>query len=565
MTKRNLLLVGLFLVFGMVAMAPSALAAAAAFTAQVPSVYSWGRTEGKAEAAGPVQIALATGGTVSSGGTFTLTYSAPVVAGSVLVTCTGGTTSPWYSGCGTTLSATTPISISGKVVTIQFGTSNTTFPGGTTDNSTMTVTARVDATGVTPATDVTVKVGGKGLVVNTTSNLNVLYVNAKPSIALQADSYTGDSVATVLSCIGVKEVATYDNEFIINVAESFAQALSTYSQEVIWDSGGGVAGALGTDVTNGSNIVVTFANVPSSVGIAAEAMTPCSTMNTADPLYCLGGSMAWNTPTPTTVAAPSASGLSSFTYTVASMDAGFPESVDLTFKFWSHGPLPVGLPSMTVNIAYGPTASTTKVPNIPYFTGTNEYTTGMIVAEFSDCITNLLFPYVNTFMAGGTAAFANFGTGIDFANTTMDPYGTITTEKAGAAVAQSGNCTIYLYPANTSGVQTFTTANIPSGGSWAFDVASSVPGFAGNTGYAIAICNFQNAYGFAEIYDNYGIGAPTAVLGYNAYILPDPEFYHRNPGGKGLGENAIAPVNVRNLVAWLYWLIEGAPLSNVRK
>jgi hypothetical protein len=108
-------------------------------------------------------------------------------------------------------------------------------------------------------------------------------------------------------------------------------------------------------------------------------------------------------------------------------------------------------------------------------------------------------------------------------------------------------------------VQTFTTPTIPSGGSWAFDVASSVPAFAGNTGYAIAICNFQNAYGFAEIYDNYGIAAPTATLGYNAYILPDPEFYHRNPAGKGYGESAIAPVNTKKLVDWLVWLLAGDP------
>jgi hypothetical protein len=131
----------------------------------------------------------------------------------------------------------------------------------------------------------------------------------------------------------------------------------------------------------------------------------------------------------------------------------------------------------------------------------------------------------------------------------MDPFGSNPTTAKGSAVPQSGSCTVFLYPANTSvGTQVFTTPNIPSGGSWAFDVASAVPGFAGNTGYAIAVCDFQNAYGFAEIYDNYGIGAPTATLGYESYILPDPTFYHRSPAGHALGEDAIAPVNMMELL-----------------
>jgi hypothetical protein len=202
---------------------------------------------------------------------------------------------------------------------------------------------------------------------------------------------------------------------------------------------------------------------------------------------------------------------------------------------------------MTVNVAYAPVRlilpSTVPDPQpIPYFTGTAEEATGLPVVNFGDCVTYLLFPYVNTFMAGGTAAFANFGTGIDLVNTTSDPFGSNPATAGGSAVPQSGSCTVYLYPANVKvGVQTFSTPPIPSGGSWAFDVASSVPGFAGNTGYAIAICNFQDGYGFIEIYDNYGIGAPTATLGSNAYILPNPAFYPRSAAGDVSGESAIAP------------------------
>jgi Na+-driven multidrug efflux pump len=74
-------------------------------------------------------------------------------------------------------------------------------------------------------------------------------------------------------------------------------------------------------------------------------------------------------------------------------------------------------------------------------------------------------------------------------------------------------------------------------------VGKSVPGFAGRTGYAIAQCNFQNAYAFAEISYNFSLASGFAY-GYAAYILPNPALYHRTPAGGGLGENAIAPVNI---------------------
>jgi hypothetical protein len=121
------------------------------------------------------------------------------------------------------------------------------------------------------------------------------------------------------------------------------------------------------------------------------------------------------------------------------------------------------------------------------------------------------------------------------------------TEHKGSAVPQSGSCTVYFYPANEGTTVIYTTPVISAGGSYAFDAAAA--GFKGKTGYAIAICGFQNAYGFAEIYDNWGVGDPTATLGYLAYILPDPAFYRRSPAGDALGEEAIAPINMSR-----YWL-----------
>jgi hypothetical protein len=91
----------------------------------------------------------------------------------------------------------------------------------------------------------------------------------------------------------------------------------------------------------------------------------------------------------------------------------------------------------------------------------------------------------------------------------------------------------------------YTTPSISAGGSYAFDVGAQ--GFQGQTGYAIAICGFQNAHGFAEIYDNYvnlATSGPTATLGYLADVLPDPAFYPRSPAGDLLGETAITPIPI---------------------
>jgi hypothetical protein len=387
-------------------------------------------------------------------------------------------------------------------------------------------------------------------------------VNAKPSLVLQYDPYKDTLVdkgtpASVLTCIGVNDVASYDNEFVINISESFRYALTTQAQEMTWAPGEGLNEASPSDVTNGSNLIVTFSNVPATVGIQAKDIEPCSTLNPSDMLYCPNGTLGL-TLTSSNVAAPSTSGFASFTYSVSHLDAGLAENVSLSFLLSSNGPLPPGLRPMTVNVAYAPghLVIPLTVPDpqsIPYFTGVAEAVTPLTVANFTDCVTYLLFPYVNTFMAGGTAAFANFGTGINFANTTSDPFGTNPATAAGSAVPQAGSCTVYFYPASGGATVAYTTATIPSGQSWAFDVASSVPHFAGNTGYAIAICNFQNAYGFWETYDNYGIGAPTATLGGYAYILPDPEFYHRSPAGDALGEGAIAPVNIITLLQKLVY------------
>jgi hypothetical protein len=183
----------------------------------------------------------------------------------------------------------------------------------------------------------------------------------------------------------------------------------------------------------------------------------------------------------------------------------------------------------------------------------------MVVVNFSDCVTYMLFPYVNTYNASGSVpmAIAHWGTNISIANTTTDPFGPNPVTANGSAVPQSGSCTVYFYPASGSGMVSYTTPTIPSGGLFGFGVGTALVPFYNNTGYAIAICNFQNAYGWAYLYDNYGISNPTYGFGYAAYILPNPALYHRTPAGGGLGENAIDPGNINRQA--LNLLMRGGP------
>jgi len=551
MTKRNVLLVSLLLVFGLVGMATSALAS----TAWVPATSSnnFGRAEGKAEETGIYTLTNNVAGPVAMGDYFTVTYNQPVLAGSVYIVCTG----PDFLNqplCTPYVTATAV----GNVVTILFA-SPITF---TTTGDEIALTVRIDATKVKCGTFVTavgasfntntaVGSGATISIAGAPQSPDVMLVNCTPNlsftIAAKDRSVDGASgvAAQVLDCIGTKDVGPYDKSFCVNVDEEFQNALTSPSYEYLSDP---------VDATGGTTFTITLTDVPTLVTVETPVVTPCTSLDSTDPNYCSSGTLTVTAgnfvctadspvPVPPTQTC-------TITFTTDTEDNGTPENMDICFRFWSKGPLPSGYVEIYANVAKGPTDSS----DIPYFASVSELPApGLSVVDFSDCVTNLLFPYINTFNVAGTA-FSHFGTGIDFANTTWDPWNPLfdtanlyLTEHKGSAVPQSGSCTVYFYPANEGTTVIYTTPVISAGGSYAFDAAAA--GFKGKTGYAIAICGFQNAYGFAEIYDNWGVGDPTATLGYLAYILPDPAFYRRSPAGDALGEEAIAPINMSR-----YWL-----------
>jgi hypothetical protein len=532
MSKKKLLLVSLLLVAGLAALAPSLLAQTTWTVTVSPTPVPTIRKEGDAEGVGTLNMNVAKPGTVASGSTMTITYNAPLA----------------YNGTYYAVEVTP----SSKLV----GNFKVTEPSPPTGSLEITFTSTVAVT-TSDYLDVAVRVQAQGMAysapVNVTSIsltsptlFRITTTTSAPYEVAQVGSQQALTVALkdgpvmVPSCVGDPNLSGYNNEFSLRLTENWPLALTDITDET----------ALETDTdtgapTNGSNILITLANIPTGANIEVGSVYTCS-QYPSGPNGCPGTTdspdvLSISYTSATTVTA----GSQSFFYTVNTSSGATAKNAVFRFRMWS-GPLPAGLPPITATVSLTDALPSAAPLDMPYFTY-NE-TPVLNAVEFSDCVTYMLFPYVNAYIGGGTYAFANFGTGIDFANTTMDPFGSDPATAPGSAVPQSGSCTFYMYAANGNTITPYVTPTIPAGQSFAFDVGSTVAGANGNTGYAIAICNFQNAYGFEEIYDNYGIGAPTLTFGFNAYILPNPAFYHRFPAGDALGESAIVPVNI---ITWL--------------
>jgi hypothetical protein len=582
MTKRNLWLVGLLLVFGLVSMTPSLFAQGTVWSAS--NNFNTIRDEGDAEAVGTITLTSTSTGTIESQSGFTFTYTLPIAY--YPTTYAVGISCPSTNSTVLICDDVT-VSVSGKVVHLTY--TNTT-PFSIFGNNSISVAVRVQSQGVANNTPVTAsltafyKFGNQPLTLSTTTGGVLLTVAEVESPATTVTLFQGPEYA--LTCIGVHRVQNtiLTNDFVLEIMENWNDGLTSLSDEYNLennDSGYCAVGAPcydGTTVypTNGSNILITFSGLPYGtgvgfVGMAAFPPVVCQTTNASDAAtYCAGGELIIGDATEVGPNEPYGPTVS-FWYPVLQTNVEAIEWAFFGFKTWSDGPIRPNTLSpqqyqiwATVTLTDRYPVITTPPPNgdMPWFSLPELGPPGISVVEFEDCVTTLLFPYINTVNAGGTNNFSNFGTGIDIANTTWDPFAlpaatcvpdtgagcTYPTLAKGSAWPQSGSCTFYFYPynANAGPAVVWPTGNLSAGDSLAFNVGT-LTGFYNTYGYAIAICGFQNAYGFAFIWDANqaltGTG-PTACQGYLAYVLPNPGFYHRTPAGDGLGESAIAPYDI---------------------
>jgi len=182
----------------------------------------------------------------------------------------------------------------------------------------------------------------------------------------------------------------------------------------------------------------------------------------------------------------------------------------------SFAPAP-GLPGTTPSASYTAASS----GPIPRFV---DNSTGSNLVIISTCSTDLLFPFVTN--------ENGFETGISIANTTSDPFGT---------GAQNGSCYIQFYGDNAPSTNTATTAPCTSAGACTGAInsgkvfANTLSGIIGTgsfQGYAIAVCNFQLAHGFAFISDTH---ATNLAMGYLAIVLNGGSILNvRGVAGEGL-------------------------------
>jgi len=164
----------------------------------------------------------------------------------------------------------------------------------------------------------------------------------------------------------------------------------------------------------------------------------------------------------------------------------------------------------TAGVSFAPTTTppdyTSNTSPVPRFLDTATQANRFIV---NACRTNLLYPFVTN--------QAGYDTGLAIANTSQDPYGTLT---------QHGTCDLNFFNGSTTPPPPakFTTADVGAGSVYTNLLSIVAPGF---QGYIIAVCNFQYAHGYAFLLGGTPGSANQVAQGYIALIIPDP--------GRGIG------------------------------
>jgi len=278
----------------------------------------------------------------------------------------------------------------------------------------------------------------------------------------------------------------------------------------------------------GTRLKAAFRNIPTGVNVYVSigSVTATSSSATAVLISGSGGEQAVNPAgtvnTPTLQAATSFSssaylvpldstGAGQAVWEVTSASPLAIENVDvrvwLTFTANPNNNTPPAGVQGTVTQSFAPTGSgstwisaSSTLP-IPRFVDLSSPRNLLII---NLCQTTLLFPFVSN--GGG------FDTGLSIANTSIITAG---------ATGQTGQCTMTFFGSGAPSPAPFPAANDPiEFGTVGVNVASTIaPGF---VGYAVAVCNFQYAHGFAFVQSSVGYNPSSTAMGYLALVLGAP-------------------------------------------
>jgi hypothetical protein len=288
---------------------------------------------------------------------------------------------------------------------------------------------------------------------------------------------------------------------------------------------------------SGTRIKFVFAGIPANVTLSLPATVSGNggalnlTLTTLTAATETGAFVAAGTPgTLVPLSATNGTVTAIYEVTVANLLVFKQATLQVYATFLANVPLaPSGPITVTTSYSPSPTVPGTAVPatplppTVPYFLNNGTPLSGSL---FTVCQTTLLFPFITNEQG--------FETGIAIANAGLDNLGpTATSPYGGKTVAngQSGACTFYFYgSAGAEGgaqLPTSAAANFPSAtnkptttiapGTTHADTLTDVIG-GSFQGYAIAVCPFLYARGFAFI--EYGLQTSVGLVeGYLADVL----------------------------------------------
>ena len=522
MTKRNLLLASLLLVFGLGVMAPAALAQGTVLTATT-TVYTL-RPNSNADAVGPIYLTYSSGlGTIAAGQTFNVLYSEPI-SGAVGINGLAATTAQadfcFTSGIpvGSLTCTDLAVSASGSTLTLTNDTAENIT--GWTAGYLQIYGVRVNTYGVASGSAITATVYTSINATypftfsNGTNVISTIVGTVASTTALTATGPTSPYSQLACNIYSDSQLNVW-----VDVTENWAGAWTSKNDEVAR------APYL---VTNGSNIAVQVTGIPQ--GLTVTPQTP----------FDVTGSQVWGA-TPAAYTGAVFNDSTTFVYTITNTERPAPptpvtpESVQFDFILTNTAPLAQGNPAMAISVQLAPPPSTTS-PVYPAFSypvfGLAEETPGTPIPEevFIDCITPLLFPYITDAYTPGVGPLGSWDTAMEVANMTSVPF---PTTSGLYTLPQNGACTFSFYSAGTSTTVgtakeavpvTWTTPVILSGGNYAF-MLSATPAAGLTGGYAVAVCDFLNGGGYAELVDNAnGLGNWQVMAGYLAEVYYQP-FY----------------------------------------
>jgi hypothetical protein len=345
--------------------------------------------------------------------------------------------------------------------------------------------------------------------------------------------------------------AAFGSEFLYNTETGVEPNAAANANGLPYAFNQTLSAGTANQASFGTRIIVTFANVPAGLALyVPEAIQSDTVAQGGQISLTSSATNALSPPTPVSTPATGLFGsytgattvnvgggvstigtISALTVTAGSATAVYEVTAQnpLTIEAYSipvigvaaAGTLAVTTTAMTVTVSFAPIVTSTVAPlaTIPSFISLS---TAINAAIESPCSTTLLFPYILNSSA--------WDTGIAIENTSTDNLG-----KAGVSSAtnQSGTCSANFYASNqgTGGSVTpsaagtvfpgpiGSTGNVFAAGTGSATLLSILdPGF---TGYAIILCNFQYAHGFAYIINGDStFGGPNGtVMGYLAPVL----------------------------------------------